>query len=230
MIIRFSFAFALCALPAAAECRLALALAVDVSRSVNAADYMIQTEGLALALEDAAVRAAIFSPEGEVALAVYYWSGERHQQIVVPWVLLSGPGELARAVTKVRNEERPARLLPTALGHALIFGAEVMDQAPPCLSRVLDMAGDGRNNEGISARTAYDRTDFGDIIVNGLAIGEHEANVADYYRNEVIRGIGAFVEVAKTQQDYPRAIRRKLLRELNGPEIGGLPAATQPRG
>lgn len=230
MVLRFSLAFAVWALPAAADCRLALALAVDVSRSVDAADYLIQTEGLALALEDAAVQAAIFSPEGEVALAVYYWSGERHQQIVVPWVLLSGPDDLATAVSGVRTAERPARLLPTALGYALIFGAEVMAEAPPCARRVLDVAGDGRNNEGISARTAYARTDFGDIIVNGLAIGEHEADVTDYYRTEVIRGIGAFVEVAKTQQDYPRAIRRKLLRELNGPEIGGLSAATQPRG
>ena len=67
------------ATPAAADCRLALALAVDVSRSIDSQDYVIQTDGLADALEDKDVRAAIFGPEGEVALAIYYWS--RHAAI-----------------------------------------------------------------------------------------------------------------------------------------------------
>jgi hypothetical protein len=229
-MLRFCFALCLTAQPASAECRLALALAVDVSRSVDAADYIVQTEGLALALEDKAVQAAIFSPEGEVALAVYYWSGIDHQEVVVPWVVLAGPGELAEAVAKVRAAERPARRQPTALGYALTYGADLMAEAPVCGRRVLDVAGDGRNNEGISVRTAYKRADFGDIVVNGLAIGEHEADVVNYYRTEVIRGIGAFVEVAAKQKDYPRAIRRKLLRELNGPEISDLPAEARPRG
>ena len=63
------------AAPAGADCRLALALAVDVSRSIDSQDYVIQTDGLAGALADKDVRAAIFGPEGRVALAIYYWSG-----------------------------------------------------------------------------------------------------------------------------------------------------------
>ena len=54
--------------PAGADCRLALALAVDVSRSIDAQDYVIQTDGLAAALSDQEVRSAIFGPEGEVCL------------------------------------------------------------------------------------------------------------------------------------------------------------------
>ncbi len=227
---RFCLALCLLAPPAAAECRLALALAVDVSRSVDAADYLIQTEGLVLALEDTAVQAAIFSPEGAVALTVYYWSGINHQAIVVPWVVLTGPDDLAQAVAGLRAAERPVRPLPTALGYALTFGVEVMADAPPCGRRVLDVAGDGRNNEGISVRTAYAHADFGNIVVNGLAIGEHEADVAAYYRDEVIRGTGAFVEVAATQKDYPRAIRRKLLRELNGPDVSATRLPSVPKG
>ena len=162
--------------PAGAECRLALALAlaVDVSRSIDALDYVIQTEGMAAALQDAEVRAA----------------------------------------------ERPEARLPTALGAALVFGAGVMSAAPPCARRVLDVAGDGRNNEGISAHTAYMRADFTQVVVNAVAVGEHEQDVARYFRDEVIRGPGAFVELAPRQVDYPTAIRRKLLRELEGPKIG----------
>lgn len=207
---------------ASAECRLALALAVDVSRSIDAVDYTIQTEGLAAALEDAAVRRAIFSPEGEVALAIYYWSGPGHQDLVQNWVILDSPEALDRVIWILRGKMRPDERLPTALGAALVFGAGVMAEAPPCARRVLDVAGDGRNNVGISVRTAYVRADFGDVVVNGLAVGEHEQDLPRYYREEVIRGPGAFVELAPRQVDYPLAIRRKLLQELEGPKIGWL--------
>lgn len=210
------------ATPALAECRLALALAVDVSRSVDARDYAIQTEGMAIALEDPEVRAAIFGPEGEVALAVYFWSGVGYQEVVQPWVLLDSPEALDAAIWRLRLIKRSEARLPTALGEALRFGAGLMAEAPPCARQVLDVAGDGRNNDGISVAGVYGRVDFGAVVVNGLAIGEHELDVVRYYRDEVIRGPGAFVEVAPRQEDYPEAIRRKLLRELEGPKIGGL--------
>ncbi len=207
---------------ATAECRLALALAVDVSRSVDAVDYTIQTEGIAAALDDPAVRQAILSPEGDVALAIYFWSGLGHQDMVQDWVILDGPEALDRVVWALRGTARPDARLPTALGEVLVFGAGVMDAAPPCGRRVLDVAGDGRNNTGISVRTAYERVDFGDVVVNALAVGEHEQGLARYFHDEVIRGPGAFVELAPRQVDYPAAILRKLLRELEGPKIGAL--------
>ena len=95
-----------------------------------------------------------------------------------------------------------------------------MSDAPDCDRRVIDVAGDGRNNDGISVARTYEREDFTGITVNGLAVGEHEADILDYYEREVIRGPGAFVEVAPRQSDYPEVILRKLLRELEGPMIG----------
>ncbi|WP_309666492.1 DUF1194 domain-containing protein [Tabrizicola sp.] len=229
-MLRLLIACMTLAFPAGADCRLALALAVDVSRSIDAADYVIQTEGLAAALEDPEVVAAILSPAGDVALSVYYWSGESHQELVVPWTVIHSLPELAAVVAQVRERERPQVNLATALGWSLIYAGDLLAEAPTCDRRVLDVAGDGRNNEGISVRTAYKRVDFGDTVVNGLAIGEHEMAVADYYRDEVIRGIGAFVELAPRMTDYPRAIRRKLLRELNGPLLGRLGPTADPRG
>lgn len=216
---------ALClGLPAAADCRLALALAVDVSRSIDSQDYVIQTEGLARALEDREVRAAIFGPEGQVALAIYYWSGRGYQDLVQDWVILDDPKALDAAIWEVRRTPRPAAPLATALGDALSYGLDLMSDAPDCERRVIDVAGDGRNNDGISVARTYEREDFTGITVNGLAVGEHEADILDYYAGEVIRGPGAFVELAPRQQDYPDALRRKLLRELQGPMIGGLSA------
>lgn len=204
-------------LPAAlrAECRLALALAVDVSRSVDEADYTIQTEGLADALIDPAVQAAIFGAPGDVAIMVYYWSGVRHQEVVAAWRLIQTPGELAALSDQVRAMPRLPVSLPTALGEALRFGRSQFDEAPVCARQVLDVAGDGRNNEGLSPRRIYEKTDFGNLVVNGLAVGEHETGLEAYYASDVIRGDGAFVEIAPAQADYPRSIRRKLLRELS---------------
>ncbi len=211
--------------PVHADCRLALALAVDVSRSIDSQDYVIQSEGLAGALSDKDVRAAIFGPEGEVALAIYYWSGRGYQDLIQPWVILDSPEALDAAIWEVRRTPRPAAPLATALGDALSFGLDLVSEAPDCDRRVIDVAGDGRNNDGISVARTYEREDFSGITINGLAVGEHEADILDYYQSEVIRGPGAFVEVAPRQQDYPDALRRKLLRELQGPMIGKLPAS-----
>lgn len=210
-----AIAFCHVSLPAQAECRLALALAVDVSRSVDAADYVIQTEGLADALIDPRVQAAIFGPAGDVAIMVYYWSGRRHQEVVADWQVMGSLEDLQGLSDRIRAMPRLPVSLPTALGEALRFGLEQFDEAPHCARRVLDVAGDGRNNDGLPPRRVYARTDFGDLVVNGLAIGEHETGLEAYYASEVIRGPGAFVEVAPTQADYPRAIRRKLIRELS---------------
>ena len=204
-----------CAGPATAGCRLALALAVDVSRSVDAADYVIQTEGLADALMDPAVQAAFFGPAGDVAVTVYEWSGRAHQEVVTDWMIMRTPEDLARLADRVRHHPRLPVSLPTALGEALRFGLKQFDTAPTCQRRVLDVAGDGRNNEGLAPGRVYAKADFGDLVVNGLAIGEHEHDIAAYYRAEVIRGAEAFVELAPTQADYPRAMRRKLIRELS---------------
>ena len=219
-----------CAAPAGAGCRLALALAVDVSRSIDAQDYVIQTDGLAGALENREVRTAIFGPEGKVALAIYYWSGKGYQDLVQPWVILDSPEALDAAIWAVRRTPRPEAPLATALGDALSYGLDLMYDAPDCERRVIDVAGDGQNNEGISVARTYEREDFTGITVNGLAVGEHEADIVDYYANEVIRGPGAFVELAPRQTDYPDVILRKLLRELEGPMIGLLPPPGPARG
>lgn len=216
--------------PAVADCRLALALAVDVSRSVDAADYAIQTEGLSRALEDPEVRQAIFGPEGDVALSIYYWSGKGYQDLVQPWVLLESEAVLDAAIDQIRLTLRPEQPLATALGDALSYGGELLYEAPDCTRKVLDVAGDGRNNEGISVARTYEREDFSGITVNALAVGEHEADLLDYFAKELIRGPGAFVEFAPEQKDYPRAIHRKLLRELQSPMIGALGAERHDKG
>ena len=207
-------------LPALADCRIALALALDDPRSVDAADYEIQRLGLIAALNDPAIREALLQPRDRVNLAIYEWSGEAYQAMVADWQQIDSAAQIDALAARIQQHQRPEQLMLTAMGVALVYGLALIDRAPPCARQVIDISGDGQNNLGIRPATAYKRHDFGAIMVNGLAIGEHESQIFRYYQQEVIRGPGAFVQLAQRQADFPRAIRRKLLRELTEPVLG----------
>ena len=219
------FALMLLPLPVAvaAECRLALVLAMDVSRSIDAQDFAIQTEGLALALEDLQVQTAFLAPAGDVALAVYQWSGEGYQEVLVDWVLVRSPRDLAEVAARMRIARQPETRQLTALGEALVFGRRLLDTAPQCGRRVIDVSGDGQNNQGRSPGRVYAAYDWQGVTVNALAIHVHEIGLVEYFGKTLIRGPGAFVEVAESQFDFPETIRRKLLRELTE-AVAALPA------
>lgn len=73
---------------------------------------------------------------------------------------------------------------------------------------------------------AYAQRNFDGITVNGLVIRVIDlgvdTGVLPYYKSQVIRGPGAFTEVADRFEDYERAMRRKLERELAPAMIGAL--------
>jgi hypothetical protein len=174
---------ALAAPPARADCRLALALALDVSRSVSADDYAIQRGGLLRALADPQIRAAFLDPADHVALAIYEWSSHSQQRMVIGWTEIRSAADLDHVTATMESHVRDPRGAPTALGRALEFGLDLMREAPPCAEQVLDVSGDGRNNDGVDPDVAYARQDFGALRVNGLAIQTYERDVADYYAN-----------------------------------------------
>ncbi len=217
-------AAAVAAAPGAAGCRLALVLALDISASVDAREDELQRGGLARALIAPEVQDAFLAdPDQPVWLAVFEWSGPRSQVDLLPWLEIASAGDLDLAARAVAGSRRSRDDMPTAIGNALGHAATLFRHGPGCAAGTLDVSGDGRNNEGFPPASAYRAFDFDNVTVNGLAISGGEAGVADYYRAEVIRGPGAFVIEAENFRDYERAIRGKLLRELQGPVIGGLP-------
>lgn len=219
----------LAAAPAGAECRLALLLALDVSASVDAREDALQRGGLASALIAASVQDAFLAdPARPVWLAAFEWSGPRSQAGLLPWLEVATAGDLELAARAIAASERSRDDMPTAIGNAIGHAATVFDDGPDCAARTLDVSGDGLGNDGFSPAAAYRAFDFDGITVNGLAIAGGEYGVADYYRSEVIRGDGAFVIEADGFADYERAMRAKLLRELQGPVIGLLPAGSPP--
>jgi Protein of unknown function (DUF1194) len=211
---------------AAAECQLALVLALDVSSSVDAAEDALQRRGLASALIAPDVQAAIFSANLPVALAVFEWSGRFNQQLLVDWRMIDSRADLLEVAETLARSRRGQTEFPTALGNALGYGAGLLARGPDCLYRTIDIAGDGENNDGFGPDSAYAAFPFGGVTVNGLAITDtdFQAGLAliAFYRDQVLRGPGAFLEVAQGFDDYERAMRRKLEREFSPMAIGDL--------
>lgn len=210
--------------PAAADCRLALVLALDVSSSVDAQEYTLQRDGLAAALIAPEVRRAFFASDLPVALSAYEWSGRHNQELILDWHLIDSPAALLDAAETIARTQRSQTEYPTAMGFALGYGAGVMRRAPPCLFRTIDISGDGKNNEGFPPANAYAEFPFAGVTVNGLVVNaaefEAEVSLIEFYRDHVLHGAGAFLEVAQGFEDFERAMRRKLERELTVRVIG----------
>jgi len=225
---------AVLAAPVAAQCRLALVLALDVSSSVDATEDGLQRRGLASALIAPEVEAAFFSSSQPVALAVYEWSGRYNQLLILDWYVIDTREDLLSAAATIGNSQRGSDEYPTAMGYALGYGAGLMQRAPACLFQTIDMAGDGQNNEGFSPAAAYAEFPFAGVTVNGLVVNaaeyEAEVNLVRFYQTEVLHGPGAFLQVAQGFDDYERAMRRKLERELQPRSIGMLDTPDPQRG
>jgi Protein of unknown function (DUF1194) len=211
----------------ASACRLALLLALDVSSSVDPVEDRLQRSGLVAALTSPDVQTAFFAADQHVALAVYEWSGRYNQEMLLDWTLIDSPETLLTTAEIIARSTRSHNEFPTAMGYALGHGAKLFQSAPPCLRKTLDMAGDGQNNEGFGPQIAYREFPFGEITVNGLVVNaadfEGEVGLIAFYRAEVLHGPGAFLVIADGFEDYERAMRQKLERELTPPAIGALP-------
>ena len=223
-------AAALLAAPAEAACRLALVLALDVSSSVDAQEYALQRDGLAAALSDPDVRAAILTGHGYVSLAVYEWSGRRQSALVVDWTPLLDEAAIDRAVTRIASFPRSHSRFPTAMGYALGYGATLLRRGPRCDRQVIDVSGDGITNDGFGPDKAYKHFPFDGVTVNGLAVLGADPEVERYFQSHVAHGPGAFVETSEGYGGFRRAMTRKLFREINDMMVGAAPGPGTPPG
>jgi len=212
----------------AQSCRLALVLALDVSGSVDPAEYAQQVNGLASALDHADVRAQLLNGAGAtVSLAVFEWSSRNHQYVIQPWVVLDTAAALDAAILRIRAHRKIRAGLKTALGTALFFGAALLQDQSRCWQKTIDVSGDGENNIGPTPDQIYQTGAFDQITVNGLVIGaatgpsdDEKPDLLRYYESEVIHGPASFAMIARGYQDYAAAMRRKLVRELQLPVLG----------
>ena len=197
-------------------CKLALALGLDISSSVNAREYRLQLEGLANALEEPEVVEAILAPPGAyVSATVYEWSGYQQQDVVLGWTSLDSPAAIQRFAAQLRAHQRSYAEFATALGKGVEFGARLFETAPECSRRVLDISGDGENNDGVGPDYFRENGLLDGLVINGLVILGAYPDPAIYYRTHVMQGPESFVALARDFEDYKDVMVGKLLREIN---------------
>ena len=202
--------------PASAQnCRIALVLAMDVSKSVDSAEYDLQMQGMAAAFRNQDVIDAIMHPAGPVAIVAFEWSGERHQSAIAEWSLLLDIDDIERFASAFSGNRRTAFGQQTAIGPAVAVARNLLVRGPDCFRKVIDVSGDGYHNEGPTPPEVFGRLNFEDITVNALVVGgKARPSLQYYYVQEVLHGPGAFAIGTESYSDYGEAIKAKLLREL----------------
>ena len=207
-------ALSLCFTTNALACETALLLSIDISGSIDEGEYAIQIEGLALALNDVAIADTLVA--GQMALAVVHWSGVGRQDVVLPWKRMLAPADVARFAAAVAAQPRAFTASDTAVGEAIDFSAAQFTAVPDCQRQVIDISGDGPENSGFTDAAARSRAQNSDIEINAIAIEDMGITnpVTRYYQKWVITR-GGFVMTARGLQDYPRAMREKILREIS---------------
>jgi hypothetical protein len=210
----------------AEEVDLELLLLVDVSRSMSPAELEIQRRGYAEALTSGQVAAALGrTMTGRIALAYVEWAGESRQTTVRDWTLITRHDDLAAfAATLLAN--RTVTQSRTSIAAALRHGASLLDENRfEGLRRVIDISGDGPNNQGGLVTEARDAALARGITINGLPLMTRDGRGAAwrlddldaYYANCVIGGSGAFVVPVTDWRDFTDAVTRKLVLEIAGP-------------
>ena len=199
----------------AAACRQALVLAVDVSASVSTREYELQRDGIVAALRDPEVVDWIVAPQGsDVELFIFEFGNRNYQWYWVNWTKITSKEVLAKVANTVAAVQRNRESQSTGLGDALLAGADVL-ASRDCVKKTIDVSGDGKNNVGVRPQDVKARLRADGITVNGLVIATQDiAELSAYFHANVIVGAESFVETAGGFEDYARAMKRKLLREL----------------
>ena len=212
-----------------------LVIAVDVSYSMDMDELAIQREGYAQAIVSKDfLQALTAGPGSKVAVTYFEWSMSGDEKIIIPWRVIDGP-ESADAVAAEIMKTPVRRGSSTSISGAINFALQLFEENPYRGSRrVIDISGDGPNNDGAPVTTARDTALEKGIIINGLPIMVKEPsysidieNLDLYYEDCVIGGPGAFIMTIKDREKFQEAIRTKLVLEVAGltPEHGIVPAA-----
>jgi len=215
-----------------------LVLAVDVSYSMDMDELAIQREGYAQAIVSKEFLQALKSgPHGKISVTYFEWAASSDQKIIIPWRVIEGP-ESADAVANEIMKTPIRRASRTSISGAINFAMPLFDENPHRgLRRVIDISGDGPNNNGTPVVAARDAAVEKGVVINGLPIMVKEPsystmdidNLDFYYEDCVIGGPGSFVVTIKDREKFKEAIRTKLLLEVAGrtPERPIVPVAAK---
>jgi hypothetical protein len=200
-----------------------LVLAVDISYSMDYDELKLQREGYVEAIASAEFLNALKQGmHGKIAVTLVEWAGTADQRIVMPWRLIDG-AESARAVAAEMAAAPLRRGFRTSISSALLFSAPLFEgNGFTGIRRVIDVSGDGTNNQGPIVNLTRDEVAAKGITINGLPIMLKEPqpgsidikNLDIYYEDCVIGGAGAFVVPIRERDKFKQAIRTKLVLDI----------------
>ena len=191
-------------------------MALDASASVDREEFVLQMRGIALAFRDPEVIEAVdnLRPLG-VAIAVSQWGGPGESRILIPFTHIENGRDAKAFGFLVGRSYRFIGASSTSIVTAIEDGIGLLQQnAFDGQRQVIDVSGDGEDNSGMSLAQARKEAQEAGVIINGLAIEADEGGLTTYYRDNVISGADAFVIKANDFDDFARAIKEKLVREL----------------
>jgi hypothetical protein len=188
-------------------------------------ELAIQREGYAQAIVSKEFLNALKTgPTGKIAVTYFEWAASSDQKLIIPWRVIDGP-ESADAVAAEIMKTPIRRASRTSISGAINFAMPLFDENQlHGLRRVIDISGDGPNNNGGPVTIARDEAISKGIVINGLPIMAKEPsystmdieNLDLYYEDCVIGGPGSFVVTIKERDKFKEAIRTKLVMEVAG--------------
>jgi Protein of unknown function (DUF1194) len=199
-----------------------LVFAVDVSYSMDPDEQALQREGYVTALRSREFLDALqHLTLGRIALTYIEWAGVSDQKILMPWRLIDGP-ESAAAVANEIARAPYRRAYRTSISGGLAFAAAQLESSPYRGRRVIDVSGDGANNQGPPVVGVRDEVVAKGTTINGLPImlkpptpGSVDIDNLDvYYEDCVMGGPSAFVVPIKDRDQFIAATRTKLVLEI----------------
>jgi len=209
----------------------AIALAADVSRSIDDEEFQLQRQGYAAAVTDTqflnAVRAGA---RGAIALSFIEWAGTGQQTIVAKWAVIRNRDDATQFAKTLRSAPR-SFAGRTAIGDAIDFAAaQLASSGVTAARRIIDVSGDGTDNSGIPVTIARDGAVSKGITINGLAIINEKTGgvpgtflylhthppggLPNYYLRNVIGGPNAFMLQIVNFGTFADAMTKKLISEI----------------
>jgi hypothetical protein len=211
---------------AAENVDLKLVLATDVSGSISNDELWLERQGTAAAFLDPDVIKAIENGAlGRIAVAMLDFSSPGFGKTVIGWRIVQDRASAASFASAILAVPRtPGNR--TSISDALELGAQLIEASEKeivATRKVIDVAGDGPNNDGKPVQEIHKRLTARGIVVNGLPIMDENANgyfpgLDRYYQACVAGGRGAFVIVVRSFRDFGAAMRRKLILEISADE------------
>ena len=203
---------------------LALILAVDVSESVDRQEANQQRQGYVQAIQaEEVVEAILGGPRGRVAMTYVEWAGPNHLYVILDWAVIDSAQAAFRFANRLDRQEI-TQGYTTSITSLMRRTPDIFASlAVPADRRVLDISGDGPNNDGGLVHRARDRLVDAGVTINGLPIlNDRPApsgypsleDLPAYFRNCVVGGAGAFQVAAEGFDAFATAIKRKLVFEI----------------